>query len=133
MISAYSKNTKPSIEPLRITEEGLRFYIQVASCVSTPICLVDQKGFIHYMNEDFKSLIDIPVSSNFPFIGRFMENRSSVKIRKILNILSESEDRQVVTFATMWDAACLKDESASNYMWTIAGYKDNPVFTICGR
>lgn len=85
------------------------------------------------MNEDFKSLIDIPISSNFPFIGRFMENRSSVKIRKILNILSESEDRQVVTFAAMWDTACLKDESASNYMWTIAGYRDNPVFTVCGR
>ena len=133
MISAYSKNSKSSTEPSRISEEGLKFYIQVASCVSTPICLVDQKGFIHYMNEDFKSLIDIPISSNFPFIGRFMENRSSVKIRKILNILSESEDRQVVTFATMWETACLKDESASNYMWTIAGYKDNPVFTICGR
>lgn len=85
------------------------------------------------MNEDFKSLIDIPISSNCPFIGRFMENRSSVKIRKILNILSESEDRQVVTFAAMWDTACLKDESASNYMWTIAGYRDNPVFTVCGR
>ena len=118
---------------MRITPESLEQYALVASCIPTPLCLVDHKGFVHYVNDAFRDLLDIPVSADFPFIGRFLDGASSTQVRHILNELSESSVKKSVVFSARFNPKFISDKHALDLKWSIAGHTYTPVFVISGR
>ena len=136
-LSYNSKTLMPSqrtSDANHIAEDALKFYSLIAASVDTPLCLVDQKGFVHFTNDAFRELVDVPISFHFPFIGRFLETSSSVQLRNILFELSESERRQTVFFSAVFSANVVKDSArVQRYSWSIAGHKKTPVFVISGR
>lgn len=119
---------------LRITPEALQDYILIASCTPLPMCILSQKGFLHYANEEFDSLVHIPVTADFPFIGRFLEAASSVEVRRSLEKLVDSKERMSVDVDCIWTAANIVDSSVNNHFaWKITGRGDSRLFVLSGR
>lgn len=119
---------------LRITPEALEDFILIASCTPLPMCILSQKGFVHYANEEFDSLVHIPIESGFPFVGRFLESASSVEVRRSLERLVESEERTSVDVDCIWVTANIIDESVNNhYSWKITGRGGSRLFVLSGR
>ena len=118
---------------LRITPESLELYAHVASCIPTPLCLVDHKGFVHYVNEPFRDMLNVPISADFPFIGRFLDGASSTQVRHILNELSESSVKKSIVFSARFNPKFVANKRALDLVWSVAGHTQTPVFVISGR
>lgn len=116
----------------RITAESLELYSHVASCISSPLCLVDRKGFVHFVNDSFRDMLSIPVSADFPFIGRFLDSASSTQVRHILNELGESPVRKSIIFSARFSPKYVADKHALDLIWSIAGHAFTPVYVISG-
>jgi hypothetical protein len=57
------------INTRNVTRDQLDAYIEVAALVPSPLCLVDRKGFVHYVNDELKALVGIELTTDFPYIG----------------------------------------------------------------
>ena len=100
-----------------------------------PVCLLNKKGFICFANDDFNELINVSISTDFPYIGRYLDHKSSSKIRKLLDRPRDVDDDKLIhTFNCVWDVACLRNDKANMvFTWTLSGKASNSVFLLCGR
>lgn len=121
-------------EDYRVTPESLTKYEHVTACLPLPVCLIDRKGFIQHLNEEFLAVVVIPNSEDFPYFGRFLTNESCSEFRRILDLLSEAKKKSTFALNFEWNSSYLKDESLHlDFLWTISGGYSNPVYLIIAR
>ena len=117
-----------------ISPEALQHYRSILACFPLPVCLVDRKGFIHSVNQEFLSIVQLPCTEDCPFLGRFLLQESSDEFRQTLDALSETPERFTRVLNIAWLSSCLSDQTLpQDFLWTISGGKSNPVYLICAR
>lgn len=118
-----------------MTSNILQYYQEIIACIPMPVCLLNRKGFICFANDDFNELIHVSVSTDFPFIGRYLDHKSATKIRKLLDRDPDPDDKKLIyTFNCQWNATCIRNDKANGmFTWTLSGKASNSVFLLCGR
>lgn len=119
----------------RISPEALSHYRDLIACLPLPVCLIDHKGFIQFMNEEFLTIAPIPISTDeCPFLGRFLSNESSDEFRRALDALGESQGKWTMAFNFALLSSYLSDEPPYlNFLWTVSGGKSSSVYLVCAR
>ena len=97
-----------------------------------PICLLDKKGFVHHMNEEFLELIFIPVDEKrCPYVGRFFHGPL---FRACLEEVSHSGTALSNTLEISWLREHLRNSNTNElYEWTLSGSKKSEAVVITGR
>ena len=111
----------------------LNHFVELISCIPTPMCLLDKKGFIHYANPEFSQLIDVRRDSS---IEDFLHDECIPQILKTLQLLAQKEERKAYAVHCRWKESHLQAKSASSikeYRWDIVGARDRPMLVLCGR
>lgn len=118
----------------RISPEALLHYRSIIACFPLPVCLVDSRGFIHLVNQEFLSIAQLPCTEDCPFLGRFLTQESSDEFRKALDVLSETQRRRTLILSFMWHSSYRSEESPHlDFLWTISGGKSYPAYLVCAR
>ena len=122
-------------DPDVMTSNALQYYQEIIACIPMPVCLLNRKGFICYANEDFHELIQISVSTDFPYIGRYLDHKSASKIRILLDKNHDLDEKKpIYTFNCVWNDSCIRNDMANRMLsWTLSGKASNSVFLLCGR
>lgn len=97
-----------------------------------PICLLDKKGFVHHMNEEFLELIFIPVDEKrCPYVGRFFQ---CPRFRSCLEEVSKSGTALSNTLEISWLRDNLRNSNTNElYEWTLSGSSRSEAVVITGR
>ena len=108
----------------------LSHFIELTSCIPTPMCLLDRKGFILYANPEFRQLIDVQKDSS---IEDYLHDECIPQILKTLQLLAQKEEKKVYTIPCRWRESSRTAASILEYRWDIVGARDRPMLVLCGR
>lgn len=101
--------------------------------VPIPVCLIDGKGFVHYTNSDFNSLVSIQHNADLcPFAGRYM--LSSAEFREVVESVANSPTVSVVHVVIVWkDSAVVCAKANKSFVWTVSGSSTSAAVVLSGR
>lgn len=115
----------------KIDGKRLEAYIEIAELIPLPMCVVDAKGFLYYANDPLRDKVKIQLTSDFPFIGRFLESHSATRVRLLLEEISVSDEKLTLSFNCQWvSSKLISNDINSDYSWAIVGSKHHKAYAI---
>jgi hypothetical protein len=111
----------------------LEYASSIAECIPMPLCLIDKRGFIQYANDEIRDIINIPISKDFPYVGRFLESHSATRFRYAIEALSVSDTKISSAFNCVWSSEVMIDPLANGaYKWVVIGSRFNELYVLSG-
>lgn len=102
--------------------------------IPVPVCLIDRKGFVHYTNSEFNSLVKIEHSGDLcPFAGKYMQQESSDQFRGLVATIADSSKPTIIPVVIIWKDIAISDININmSYVWTLSGSSLSAAVVLTG-